>query len=124
DIKISDCTFLHAGGGTAEMAELQPAERPEDYPEPAFFGPLPAQHFYLRHVRNIELNNVEVASLSADARPSFWLGDVSGVDLLNVKVPRGTRPACVLNDVADFRMLLSRGFKDMSIDGPVSHLRI
>ena len=70
-------------GGTAEMAALQPAERPEDYPEPAFFGPLPAQHFYLRHVRNIEFSNVEVASVAADARPSFWLGDVRGADLLN-----------------------------------------
>src|SRR3954464_11620848 len=124
DIKISDCIFLHGGGGTAEMAALQPAERPEDYPEPAFFGPLPAQHFYLRHVRNIEFSNVEVASVNADARPSFWLGDVSGADLLNVKFPRGARSACVLNDVSDFRMLFNRGFKDMSIDGPVSHLRI
>ena len=100
DIKISDCTFLHRGGGTAELAALQPPERPEDYPEPAFFGPLPAQHFYLRHVRNIEFSNVEVASASADARPSFWLGDVHGADLLNVKFPRSARPACVLNDVS------------------------
>src|SRR3954464_10382037 len=88
DIKISDCIFLHGGGGPAELAALQPPERPEDYPEPAFFGPLPAQHFYLRHVRNIEFSNVEVASVNADARPSFWLGDVSGADLLNVKFPR------------------------------------
>ena len=73
------------------MVALQPAERPDDYPEPARFGPLPAQHFYLRHVRNIELSNVEVASLAADARPSFWLGDVSGADLLHVKLPRRAR---------------------------------
>jgi len=124
DIKISDCTFLHRGGGTAEMAALQPAERPDDYPEPARFGPLPAQHVYMRHVRNIEFNNVELASVTADARPSFWLGDVSGADLLHVKLPRRAGPACVLNDVSDFRMLFNRGFKDKSIDGPVSHLRI
>src|SRR5262245_20108245 len=124
DIKISDCTFVHKGGGTAGMAALQPAERPEDYPEPAFFGPVPAQHFYLRHVRNIEFSNVEVASVAADARPSFWLGDVHGADLLHVKFSRGVRPACVLNDVSDFRMLFNRGFKDRSIDGPVSRLEI
>jgi polygalacturonase len=124
DIKISDCSFVHRGGGTADMAALVPAERPDDYPEPAQFGPLPAQHFYLRHVRNIEFSNVELASAAADARPSFWLGDVSGADLLHVKLPRGAAPACLLNDVSDFRMLSSRGFNDMSIDGPVSHLRI
>jgi hypothetical protein len=59
------------------MDALQPAERPDRYPEPARFGLLPAQHFYLRHLRNIELSNGEV-SLAADARQSFWLGNVSG----------------------------------------------
>jgi hypothetical protein len=115
---------VHGGGGTAEMAALQPAERPDDYPEPARFGPLPAQHFYLRHVRNIEFSNVEFASMAADARPSFWLGDVSGADFLHVKLPRRAGPAYVLNDVSDFRMLSNRGFNDISIDGAVSHLRI
>ncbi len=124
DIKISDCAFLHKGGGTAEMAGVQPPERPDDYPEPARFGPLPAQHFYLRHVRNIELSNVEVASLAADARPSFWLGDVSGADLLHVKLPRAARPGYVLNDVSDFHTHSNRGFNDISIDGTVSHLQI
>jgi hypothetical protein len=75
-------------------------------------------------VRNIELSNVEVASLAADARPSFWLGDVSGADLLHVKLPRGARPGYVLNDVSDFRMHSNRGFNDISIDGAVSHLQI
>jgi hypothetical protein len=124
DIKISDCTFIHGGGGTSEMAALEPAERPDDYPEPARFGPLPAQHFYLRHVDNIEFSNVELASVAADARPSFWLGDVSGADLLHLKLPRGAGPACVLNDVSGFRMHFVRGFNDMSIDGTISHLQI
>jgi polygalacturonase len=124
DIKISDCIFLHGGGGTAEMAALHPAEQPDDYPEPARFGPLPAQHFYLRHVRNIDFANVELASVTADARPSFWLDDVRGVDLLHVKLPRGAGPACVLNDVSDFRMRFTRGFNDMSIEGAVSRLQI
>jgi polygalacturonase len=124
DIKISDSTFLHAGGGKAEMAALQPAERPDDYPEPARFGPLPAAHFYLRHVRNIEFSNIEVASLVADARPSFWLGDVRAAELTRVKLPRGPGPACVLDDVSDFHMHSSRGFNDISIDGVVSRLEI
>jgi polygalacturonase len=124
DIKISNCAFLHKGGGTAETAALYPAERPDDYPEPSRFGSLPAQHFYLRHVRNIEISNVEVASLAADARPSFWLGDVSGADLLHVKLPRGTRPGYVLNDVSAFRMHSNRGFNDISIDSAVPHLQI
>jgi polygalacturonase len=124
DIRISDCTFLHKGGGAAGIAALPPAERPDDYPEPARFGALPAQHFYLRHVRNIAFSNVEVASLAADARPPFWLSDVGGADLLHVRLPRGASPGYMLNDVSDFCLHASRGFDDISIDGPVSHLEI
>jgi polygalacturonase len=124
DVKISDCIFLHRGGGTAEMAALQPTERPDDYPEPARFGPLPARHFYLRHARNIEFGNVELATVTVDARPSFWLDDVRDVDLLRVRLPRGAGPAFALNNVSDFRMRFIRGFNDMSIEGGISRLQI
>jgi polygalacturonase len=124
DIKISDCFFLHKGGGTAEMATLKPAEQPNDYPEPARFGPLPAQHFYIRHARNLEFSNVELAGVTLDARPSFWLGDVNGADLLRVKLPRRAGPAVSLNDVSDFRALANRGLKDISLKGPISHMQL
>jgi hypothetical protein len=75
-------------------------------------------------VRNIEFNNVEVASAAADARPSFWLGDVSGADLLHLKLPRGTAPVCVLNDVSDFRLQSNRSLNDISFSDTVSHLQI
>jgi hypothetical protein len=45
-----------------------------------------------------------VGSPPADARPSFWLDDVRGVDLLHVKLPRGAGPACVLNDVFGYKV--------------------
>jgi polygalacturonase len=124
DIKISDCYFLHEGGGTAEMAARQPTERPDDYPEPARFGPLPAQHFYIHHARNLEINNVELAGVTIDARPSFWFGDANGADLIRVKLPRGLGATLSLNDVSDFRALASRGLKDVSIEGPISKLQL
>jgi len=124
DIKISNCYFLHKGGGTAEMAALQPSEQPSDYPEPARFGPLPAQHFYIRHARNLEFRNVELRGVTVDARPSFWLGDVNNADLMRVKLPRCIGPAVSLNDVSDFRALANRGLKDVSIEGPISHMQL
>jgi len=123
DIKISDCYFLQKGAGSAETAALQPTERPAEYPEPARFGALPAQHFYVRHARNVEFSGVELASVSADARPAFWLGDVSSADLHRVKLPPSGM-AAMLNDVRDFRASGNRGLKDMSIDQAVSHLQL
>jgi hypothetical protein len=62
------------------------------------------------------------ASTTVDARPSFWLDDVNGVDLVGIKLPPRAGPA--LNDVADFRMFGTSGVKDLSIAGPVSHSEI
>jgi polygalacturonase len=124
DIKISNCYFLHKGGGAVQLAWLQPAERSDDYPEPARFGALPAQHFYIRHARNIEFSNVELAAVNGDARPCFWLGDVNGADLLTVKLPRGAGPAVSLNDVSNFRAIANRGVRDTSIEGPVSQMQL
>ncbi|WGR82287.1 MULTISPECIES: glycoside hydrolase family 28 protein [unclassified Bradyrhizobium] len=124
DVKISDCYFLHKGGGTAEMAELQPVERPNDYPEPALFGPLPAQHFYIRHARNLEFNNVELRAVTADARPSLWLGDLNSADLTHVKFPSSIGPTVSFNDVSDFRAFANRGLKDVSIEGRISHMQL
>jgi hypothetical protein len=106
------------------MAALQPSKRPSDYPEPARFGPLPAQHFFIRHARNLEFNNVELRAVAVDARPSFWLSDVSSLDLMHVKLPSGIGPTVSLNNVSDFRALANRGLKDVSIEGPISQMQL
>jgi polygalacturonase len=125
DIKISNCYFLGKGGGTAETTAVQPPEQVNEYPEPYRFGPLPAQHFFIRHARNLELNHVELATVTADARPCFWLADVNGADLFRIKLPQtpGGGPALLLNAVSDFRISGSRGVKDMSLPA-VSRLQI
>jgi polygalacturonase len=124
DVKISDCFFLHKGGGTPEMAAIVPEEHPDDYPEPYRMGTLPAQHFYVRHARNVEFSNVELASASPDARPSFWMSDVQGADLFRLKLPRDLGgPAFQLDSVSDFRVAASRGVKDAEF-GSVGQMRL
>lgn len=105
DIKLSDIYVAQKGGGTPEMAALQPAERESDYPEPIMFGPLPAQGFFIRHAKNIEFSNIEVANAAADARPVFWLHDVDGADFSGIRLPRKQgASAFLLNSVQDFRV--------------------
>jgi hypothetical protein len=36
------------------------------------FGDLPASGFFARHIRNLEMSNVEIATRAADHRPAFW----------------------------------------------------
>ncbi len=117
DVKISDVYLHHVGGGTSQMASIQPPELENGYPEPKRFGPMPSHGFFVRHVNNIEFTNVEIACEKPDARPVFYLKDVKGVDFFRLKTPRGNeQPTFVLDAVEDFRILASRGLKDSQIE--------
>ncbi len=104
DVKISNVYFEHMGGGSEEMKLLRPEEKAAGYPDPEMFGKLPASGFFIRHARNLEMSNVEVAVQQPDQRPAFWLMDVDGADFFRVRTPRGL-PPFALNDVRNFRTL-------------------
>ena len=116
DIKISDVFLEQVGGGSAEMAALNPEERETANPKANMFGPLPATGFFVRHVRNLEMSNIEIATRSADARPAFWLQDVVGADFFRLRVPQGSAPTFDLRQVKEFRSFGSRQLKDLTID--------
>ena len=79
------------------------------------FGALPATGFFLRHVRNLEMTNIEVAVQAADARPAFWLKDVEGADFFRVRVPRAAA-AFDLRGVREFRSFGSRQIGDVTLN--------
>jgi len=114
DIKISDVLLQQVGGGSAQLAGRQPPDAEASYPEPSMFGELPASGFFIRHARNVEMSNVEIATASPDARPSFWLQDVVGADFFRLRLPSGPRFA--LDRVAQFRSFGSRGMADVSFE--------
>ena len=116
DLKISNIYLHHQGGGTAEMAALQPPENEAGYPDPHMFGPLPAHGFFIRHANNVELTNVELAYASQDARPAFVLDTVTDADLFRIKVPSDNhQPAFRLRKISNFRAFGSPKIKDKEI---------
>ena len=112
---MSNIYIQHKGGDFASQVGIVPPENVEKYPDPGMFGPMPAQGFFFRHVRNLELSHVEVAPMSPDPRPSFALQEVNRADFIAVTAP--TSPAAFsLNKVTDLRILLSRAAKDAVLD--------
>src|SRR3989441_2380377 len=81
DLTLDHIPIYYKGGGTKEQAALDPSEKEDAYPEPAMFGETPAYGFFIRHVRGIELRDVEVGYLKDDARSAFILSDVKAADL-------------------------------------------
>ena len=145
DVKLSDSYFHHAslasaaaagsvgmtgvdkahaasGYGQAGPAPLGPdgipQELPAGYPEPNMFGDIPASGLYARHVRNLELSNVEFANDSAnDTRPAMLLADADGVDLFRLRLPRRLgENQFRLHNTRDFRLFGCQFYKDQRLD--------
>ena len=117
DIKISDVYLQQVGGGSAAMAGIQPPEKPADYPEPTMFGDLPACGFFVRHAKNLEMSNVEIATSAPDARPAFYLDDVERADFFRVQFPQQkTSGQFQLRRVTNFRLFGCAHYPDRSVD--------
>ena len=117
DLKLSNIHLLHQGGGTAEDARIQPPELENDYPEPSRFGPMPAHGFYIRHVKDIEMRDVDVKFMKEDFRPAFHLDDVKAAYFTRIKAAHTADvPSFVLKNVEDFRILDSRPISDIDVD--------
>jgi polygalacturonase len=113
DLKISDVYLHQVGGAAADMASNQPQENADKYPEPSMFGDLPATGMYARHVKNLELSNVEIATETADARPAFYLDDVTGADFFRLKLPQHQESGQFrLKAVSDFRLFGCQHYPD------------
>jgi polygalacturonase len=115
DVKLSNIYIETVGGGTSELAQLQPPEKENSYPEPTMFGTTPASGFYLRHVRNVEMSHVEIANATPDARPAFYLSNVERADFFAVTAPRASDGTFALKDVKDLRIGWSRAAADTTL---------
>ncbi len=117
DIQLNDVYIQHRGGGTPEAAAIHPPELENKYPEPNMFGPMPSHGFFLRHVKNISVSNVEISSLKEDTRPTFVLEDVQSADFFRIRTPRvPNTPTFALTNVTDFSVARSKHVADTQLD--------
>jgi polygalacturonase len=117
DVTLSNIHIFYQGGGTVAQAALSPPEKEINYPEPSMFGEMPAYGFFIRHVKGIELNNVEVSYAQEELRPAFVLNDVNGADFLHVKAQLGKDAfAFMLQSVSDFSTAICQGVPDMRLE--------
>jgi polygalacturonase len=79
DVTLRGIRFLYPGGGTAADAKRKMPEVAGSYPDPDIFGVTAAWGLYMRHVRGIALDDVELSTLTTDARPAVAMEDVGGL---------------------------------------------
>ncbi|HEY7086985.1 MAG TPA: glycoside hydrolase family 28 protein [Tepidisphaeraceae bacterium] len=117
DVKIDNVRIYYKGGGTKQLATSRPAERETTYPEPAMFGHIPAYGFFVRHVKDIELNNIKVGYDETDYRPPFQLIDVQGSEFFRIRAEHEPDvPIFHLKNVTGFNAHDCEGLADTKRD--------
>ena len=117
DVKLSNIRIYYRQMDSALTAiQAIVPEHEKTYPEPAKMGVMPAYGFFIRHVKNIELNNIEISYLGTETRSAFVLEDVKGIELTNIKAQKVKNvPVFRLKDVSGFSIEKSREIKDKII---------
>ena len=116
DVRLSNIRIHYNGGGTKADAQREIPENEKNYPEPSMFGVTPAYGFYVRHAKGVAFDNVELSFEKDDARPSFFLEDVKGVEFFrtNAQLSPGAK-MFVLKNVSIFSSSQGRGRDDVKI---------
>ena len=115
-VTLNNIRIYYKGGGTKQQAALEPLEKENDYPEPAMFGEIPAYGFFIRHVRGLEMNGVNVSYLKEDARAPFVISDATFVEFRNLKAQRSSGvPAFNLRNVNEFSIRDSFPLDDLRL---------
>jgi polygalacturonase len=116
DVRLSNIRIHYNGGGTKVDADREIPQNEKNYPEPSMFGVTPAYGFFVRHVRGITFNNVEVSFDKEDSRPAFFLDDVKDVAFVGTNAQLlPDAKMFVLRNVSDFSSAQSRNRDDVKI---------
>lgn len=101
-------------GASGERHPYDVPECEKAYPEPSCFGILPASAMYIRHAKNVNINNVQIAYIEEDTRPAIVLSDVDGIRFTDLCIQKPERvPYFVLKEVNDFSTFNVAGFADV-----------
>ncbi len=77
---------------------------------------MPSHGFYVRHVKGIQFDNIEIRTEKEDLRPAFILDDVQDADFFRIKVPHVAGvPAFSLHGVSDFSVHMCAGVPDTQL---------
>ena len=87
-LRLENIRLIFNGGGTAELAAQVPPELGTGYPEPR--GSMPASGVFARHVKGLELANINLSFMKDDFRPAIECVDVNGLEIDNFKAQLAT----------------------------------
>lgn len=112
DLWLENIYLGYLGGGTKEQGERAIPEDERGYPEPTYWGVMPASGLWARHAANLNVHRVEMRFEKPDLRPVVMLEDVKGAELSSVRLSGAERgPLVAKPDVTDLVIDRSPGLR-------------
>lgn len=112
NVTLSGITIKTLGGENEKTASIVLDELEKSYPDPKMWGrvlsksddthPIPISGLFVRHAKNIQLNDVQIYVDKEDKRPLVKLEDVEGFYANNFKTDQNSKGQSVL-DFSDVR---------------------
>jgi hypothetical protein len=82
NVTIRNVHIIYKGGGIKRHHEYDVPENERNYPENRMFGHyLPSYGFYIRHVKDLKLEDIQLRLEQPDYRSVLWIEDVSNVSV-------------------------------------------
>lgn len=110
DVTLKNITIRNPGGGNSFFAKVllneldKVPEKPFSYPDFSMFGELPAWGIYIRHAKNILLNNLQLSCSRKDYRVAIVLDDVHQASLLSMAIQaRDNKKTVYLNNSTEIK---------------------
>ena len=116
DVVFNNVKMKVEGGAPALQANIEVPENEKGYPDPMYFGLLPAHGFFVRHAAGIQFNQIEIKTEKPDGRPAFIFDDVERSSLNRITVSRSQNvPAMVLKNVNQLKIDNFEGIKNQEV---------
>lgn len=96
DLWLENIYLGFVGGGTKEQGDRAIPEDERGYPEPTYWGVMPASGLWARHAANLNVHRVEMHFEESDLRPVIMLEDVRGAELSSVRLSGAERSQWVV----------------------------
>ena len=117
DVELSNITMYYGGGSSTTDVFKAIPEVEKNYPEPGMFGTIPAYGLFVRHAKNIRIENLELYTINPDKRPAFLFQDVKGADFKFVKAQKEIESSSVvLKDCSSISFFESLGIKNQVVE--------
>jgi hypothetical protein len=113
-IRLQNIRVIYKGGGSEQDAARVFPELGTGYPEPSKLGTCPAWGLFARHIKGLELADINLSVKKDDQRPALICDDVEDLEIDNFKAknPAAGVTAAKMTDTKDVVIRNSPALKD------------